>query len=150
MDAIVSVARSHKAGLVGGTLYATTFPCHSCARHIVASGIKKVLYIEPYPKSLALDLHRDAVSEDEKLAPEKVVFLQYSGVAPRNMLALFNAKLTRKGEDGKLRAFDKRTASPLVAVSLDDFPTHEKYVIAEYAQHERDAASGKQAALFDT
>ena len=150
MDAIVSVARSHKPGLDGGTLYATTFPCHSCARHIVASGIRKVLYIEPYPKSLALDLHRDAVSEDEHESVQKVVFLQYSGVAPRNILALFNTKLTRKDADGKLREFDKRTASPLVAVSLDDFPTHEKYVIAEYAQHERDATSEKQAALFDT
>ncbi|MEX3973819.1 anti-phage dCTP deaminase [Paraburkholderia caribensis] len=150
MDAIVSVARSHKAGLLGGTLYATTFPCHSCARHIVASGIKKVLYIEPYPKSLALDLHRDAVSEDESHASEQVVFLQYSGVAPRNFLALFNAKLTRKGDGGKLRPFDRRTAFPLVAVSLDDFPTHEKYVIAEYAQHERDAASDGQAALFES
>lgn len=149
MDAIVSVARSHKPGLDGGTLYATTFPCHSCARHIVASGIRKVLYIEPYPKSLALDLHRDAVSEDEHESAEKVVFLQYSGVAPRNILALFNTKLTRKDADGKLREFDKRTASPLVAVSLDDFPTHEKYVIAEYAQHEREAASEKQAALFN-
>ncbi|MFM0285438.1 anti-phage dCTP deaminase [Paraburkholderia megapolitana] len=155
MDAIVSVARSHKAGLVGGTLYATTFPCHSCARHIVASGVKKVLYIEPYPKSLALELHRDAVSEDGKdatndVATGKVVFLQYSGVAPKNMLRLFNVRLTRKEEGGKLRAFDKRTASPLVAVSLDDFPTHEKYVIAEYAQHERDATTESQAALFES
>lgn len=149
MDAIVSVARAHKPGLDGGTLYATTFPCHSCARHIVASGIRKVLYIEPYPKSLALDLHRDAVSEDEHESSQKVVFLQYSGVAPRNILALFNAKLTRKGADGKLREFDKRTASPLVAVSLDDFPTHEKYVIAEYAQHERHATSERQATLFE-
>ncbi|KAG8154968.1 anti-phage dCTP deaminase [Burkholderia catarinensis] len=149
MDAIVSVARANKPGLLGGTLYATTFPCHSCARHIVASGIAKVLYIEPYPKSLALDLHRDAVSEDGKDAAEKVVFLQYSGVAPKDMLALFNAKLTRKDASGKLRSFDRRTASPLVAVSLDDFPTHEKYVIAEYAQHERDATSGEQAALFE-
>ncbi|WP_374626173.1 anti-phage dCTP deaminase [Pandoraea sp.] len=148
MDAIVSVARSNKAGLSGGTLYATTFPCHSCARHIVASGIARVLYIEPYPKSLALDLHRDAVSEDQHMAPEMVVFLQYSGVAPKNMLPLFKSKLTRKDSDGKLREFDKRTASPLVAVSLDDFPTHEKYVIAEYAKHEENAKQQRQATLF--
>lgn len=149
MDAIVSVARAQKAGIVGGTLYATTFPCHACARHIVASGIKRVLYIEPYPKSLAIDLHRDATSEDESHASKKVVFLQYSGVAPRNMLNFFNARLTRKSDDGKLMSFDKRTARPLVAVSLDDYPTHEKLVIAEYAQHERNASAGEQAALFE-
>ncbi|MDN3612645.1 hypothetical protein QWZ16_23945 [Vibrio ostreicida] len=26
------------------------FPCHNCAKHIVASGIKRVVYVEPYPK----------------------------------------------------------------------------------------------------
>ena len=40
-----------------GTLYCTTFPCHMCAKHIVASGIEKVVFLEPYPKSLAFDLH---------------------------------------------------------------------------------------------
>ncbi len=148
MDAIVSVARANKAGLAGGTLYATTFPCHSCARHIVASGITRVLYIEPYPKSLALDLHRDAISDDESQASKKVVFLQYSGVAPKNMLTFFSTRLTRKSEDGKLRTLDRRTARPLVAVSLDDVPTHERMVIAEYAQNERKAAGAKQATLF--
>jgi cytidine deaminase len=33
------------------TMYTTTFPCHDCARHIVAAGIKRVAYVEPYPKS---------------------------------------------------------------------------------------------------
>ena len=57
MEAILSVARGAKPGLVGSTLYCTTFPCHSCARLIVASGIHKVVYIEAYIKSLAIDLH---------------------------------------------------------------------------------------------
>lgn len=39
----------------------TTFPCHYCARHIVAAGIYEVQYIEPYPKSKALQLHADAI-----------------------------------------------------------------------------------------
>jgi deoxycytidylate deaminase len=34
----------------GATLYVTTFPCHECARHIVISGIRRVVHIEPYPK----------------------------------------------------------------------------------------------------
>jgi deoxycytidylate deaminase len=28
----------------GGKLFCTTYPCHSCARHIVAAGIKEVYY----------------------------------------------------------------------------------------------------------
>ena len=82
MEAIISVARSNKNGLVGATMYSTTFPCHSCARHIVASGIAKVVYIEPYPKSLALGLHTDAITDKETGDKEKVVFLQYEGTAP--------------------------------------------------------------------
>lgn len=137
MDAITSVARTHKAGLLGGTLYSTTFPCHSCARHIVASGINKVFFIEPYPKSLAMELHSDAVSENEGDEGKKVLFLQYSGIAPKNILKLFNAGLTRKDSNGKLRAFDKKDATPVVAVSLDDYATHEKWVIAELEQNEK-------------
>ena len=41
MEAIISVARNGKAGLIVVLLDSTTFPCHSCARHIVAAGIKK-------------------------------------------------------------------------------------------------------------
>src|SRR5205823_3178642 len=53
------------------TLYTTTFPCHQCARLIVTAGIRKVVYIEPYPKSRALDLHRDAiVAYDDATQPE--------------------------------------------------------------------------------
>jgi deoxycytidylate deaminase len=151
MDAIISVARTHKAGLLGGTLYSTTFPCHSCARHIVASGIARVLFIEPYPKSLATELHSDAVSENEADAASKVLFLQFSGIAPKNILKLFklsSARLTRKSDDGKLQKFDKKAAAPVVAVSLDDYSTHEKWVIAELMENEQKASAGNQPALF--
>lgn len=139
MDAITSVARTHKAGLLGGTLYSTTYPCHSCARHIVASGITKVFYIEPYPKSMAIELHSDTTSEDEVDEGKKVLFLQYTGVAPKNILKLFNMGANRKEKSGKLIKFDKKTASPVVAVSLDDYSTHEKMVIAELVDNEKQA-----------
>lgn len=32
-----------------GTLYATTYPCFQCARYIVDSGLKRVVYVEAYP-----------------------------------------------------------------------------------------------------
>jgi len=51
MEAILSVAREGKHSLVGATLYSTVYPCHNCARHIVAAGIKDVIYIHPYKKS---------------------------------------------------------------------------------------------------
>lgn len=84
-----------------------------------------------------MELHSDAVSENEGDEGKKVLFLQYSGIAPKNILKLFNAGLTRKDSNGKLRAFDKKRATPVVAVSLDDYATHEKWVIAELELNEK-------------
>lgn len=88
MDAILSAAT---AGISprGCRLFVTTFPCHYCARHIVASGIYEVQFIEPYPKSKAIDLHSDSITtnHDGWLPPshngDKVLFRPYVGVAPR-------------------------------------------------------------------
>ena len=62
MEAILSVAREGRHSLDGATLYTNTYPCHNCARHIVASGISAVVYIEPYQKSLAIALHHDFIT----------------------------------------------------------------------------------------
>lgn len=147
MDAIISVARTNRPGLQGGILYSTTFPCHSCARHIVASGISTVFFIEPYPKSLATELHSDAITENETNGSDRVVFLQYTGIAPKNILKLFSTKTKRK-ENGALKNFAKDKAAPIVTVSLDDYSTHEKWVIAELADNEK-KSKNKQATLPD-
>ncbi len=63
MNAITDAARLGRR-TAGGTLYCTTFPCHNCAKHIVAAGISRVVFIEPYPKSKALELHYDAITMD--------------------------------------------------------------------------------------
>ncbi|MDV6316255.1 anti-phage dCTP deaminase [Idiomarina sp. HP20-50] len=131
MDAIISIARTNKPGLMGAVLYCTTYPCHSCARHIVASGIKKVFFIEPYPKSLALELHSDSI--DSSNDKGKVQFLQYMGVAPKNMLKLFKVEKGRKAS-GKIEPFDKKKSKPVVRVSLDDYTMHEKLVVARLQQ----------------
>jgi deoxycytidylate deaminase len=137
MEAIISVARSGKSGIVGATLYSTTFPCHNCARHIVASGIKKVIYIEPYPKSLALELHDDSITTDEDQAENKVVFLQYEGVAPRDFIRLFGKSGERK-VNGRFRNVDRRTSVPIARAPLDSFVTREQLIVAKL---------GKQQAL---
>jgi deoxycytidylate deaminase len=141
MEAIISVARGAKPGLVGSTLYCTTFPCHSCARHIVASGITRVIYIEPYTKSLALDLHEDAVSVYEEHAGKRVLFLQYEGVAPRNMGRLFRDRGERK-KDGKLLLRAKKEASPLSKVPLDGFAHREQLIVAAVRQRESAPGGG--------
>jgi len=88
MDALLSAARKGTS-LLATRLFVTTFPCHYCARHIVTAGVDEVQYIEPYPKSLAFNLHKDAIAIEHPdwIAPskggDKVLFRPFSGVAPR-------------------------------------------------------------------
>jgi deoxycytidylate deaminase len=134
MAALISVARGNKAGLHGSTLYCTTFPCHSCARHLVAAGIARVVYIEPYPKSLTLDLHHDSTSI--RTADHRMLLDQYEGVSPRNLLRLFKSEPVARKKDGSLVDFSPGKADPLGSVSLDDFSTHEKRVLARLKEIE--------------
>ena len=101
MDALISIARKGGPSVLGGNLYTTTYPCHNCARHIVAAGIRTVFYVEPYEKSLALELHSDAIASDSDNPDLKhVTFLHFEGVAPRQYQNLFLMLKDRK-HDGK-------------------------------------------------
>lgn len=96
MDAITSLARTGTASTQGKIMFTTTFPCHSCARHIVACGIKEVYYIQPYEKSLALDLHDDAINDINSENPKKVSFIQFDGISPRRYSKFFFSTADRK------------------------------------------------------
>lgn len=134
MEAIISVARNANDGLVGATLYCTTFPCHNCARHIVASGISRVVYVEPYAKSLATKLHDDSLSASAT-AEKHVVYQQYQGVAPRNIDRYFGVRGERK-RLGKLVETPSREAVPVGLAPLDGIAIRETLVIAETASKE--------------
>lgn len=135
MEAILSAARSGAGGLVGSALYTTTYPCHNCARHIVAAGIAKVYFVEPFPKSLALALHSDSISLSEKDSPGKVVFLQYEGVAPKNIIKLFKHGGERK-RGGRLLVKQRKSATPVFQPMLDGFATYEQKIIKELEREE--------------
>jgi deoxycytidylate deaminase len=109
----------------GCTLYVTTFPCHECARHIIAAGINKVYYIEPYAKSLAIELHHDALQLDSETDQTKVPFVPYLGVAPRAYTSLF-AMAVRKRDDGKVIEWDEKCANPRVSGSFWSYIQYEK------------------------
>jgi cytidine deaminase len=82
------------------TMYVTAFPCHECARHVLASGIKIVRYIEPYPKSLAADQYPDSIEVTSTGASgTKLLFEPFVGIAPWQYMNLF-AKNKRKQKDG--------------------------------------------------
>jgi deoxycytidylate deaminase len=93
-------------------LYSTTFPCHNCTRHIIGAGVKRVVYIEPYAKSLTEVLHPEAVSvEGDEERPDRVEFTPYVGVAPRQYLSLFQMP-KRKNPDGTVIRWNKLEAMP--------------------------------------
>ena len=129
MESILSVARDARHSLVKSTLYVTTYPCHNCARHIVAAGIKEVVYIQPYRKSLAVKLHHDAVSEDAR-TPDRTIFNQYEGVAPKHFARLFRARKERKS-CGAVRTDDATLAEPVFQQPLDSFIAYELRVTLE-------------------
>jgi deoxycytidylate deaminase len=94
MGAIIDAARSGIA-VKDSVMHVTTFPCHECARHIIGAGIKKVYFIEPYPKSQAVYLHKDAI-ELEGEDTKKCHFLPFVGVSPRLYTSLFLMGSKRK------------------------------------------------------
>jgi cytidine deaminase len=101
MAAIIDAAR-RGISIDGHSMFVTTFPCHNCTKHIVAAGLKRVIYLEPYPKS-RVHLYREELvpdSADGKEQEGKVVFSVYSGIAPRQYRTLFS--MSERGGKGGL------------------------------------------------
>jgi len=131
MHALLDAAR-RGVPVAGCVLYTTTFPCHNCARHAIGAGISRVVFIEPYGKSRAEDLHRESVRISESATEaddERIVFQPFVGVAPRRYFEMFDAAgrerlghIGRKDSQGKRQPFVKRGAHPVfVDASLDQF-----------------------------
>jgi deoxycytidylate deaminase len=118
MHAIINAGYTAGSKIAGASLFCTTYPCHSCARHIIAAGIKDIYYIEPYRKSLATKLHSDALTENSSDL-KKVRILAYEGVAPRRYLELFEMGSTKRKESGKLIKVQKSKRKPRHEKSLE-------------------------------
>ncbi len=130
MDSIMSLARSTNISSVDKVMYCTTFPCHNCARHIVAAGIKKVIYIEPYEKSLALDLHNDAITHSDNERVNKVVFCNFEGVSPSRYESFFKLSRVRK-EEGKIKNYEITSSPHVDPIYLDSYISYEAKISQE-------------------
>jgi cytidine deaminase len=121
MAAIIDAAR-RGVSIDGGTLYVTTFPCHNCAKHIIAAGLKCVVYLEPYLKSRADHLYQEELicdSADGQKQPGMVVCSAYSGIAPRQYARLFS--MSDRGASSGLHLSDWRAArSALPPICVGD------------------------------
>jgi deoxycytidylate deaminase len=112
--AAITAAVRHGISTHDCIMFTTTFPCHDCAKHIVAAGINRVVYIEPYPKSLVPELYTDSIAVDAHADCEgRVRFEPFVGIAPKRYGDLFALlKRRRKKADGTVATWRRNQAVP--------------------------------------
>jgi deoxycytidylate deaminase len=143
MEALLCCARNGLS-TVGATLYSTTFPCHNCAKHIIAAGVKRVVFVEPYPKSKSLDFHNDAIAIDGTGSTERVEFVPFVGIGPRRFFDLFSMHLgstyplVRKNADtGKAVDWRIEQAQVRIQMSPVSYLELEAQACAQFGQRSR-------------
>jgi deoxycytidylate deaminase len=141
----------------GATLYCTTFPCHGCARHIIAAGMAEVVFIEPYPKSLTqqlydgeIEMSHKPIDEEQRQHVEKVRFRPFHGVAPALYQRVFSYR-DRKDPYGTIATWDPRAATPVGAIygverpSIETAASNSLATILERAKASYAAKKGEAA-----
>lgn len=141
MDALLSCSREG-IKTIGATLYCTTFPCHNCAKHIINAGIKRVVYVEPYPKSKALELHSDSIylktELDAEIDENLIAFEPFTGIGTRRFLDLFSMtlgvgnRLRRKDGNGDIINWSRDNATLRVSLINKNYTELEKVAITKF------------------
>lgn len=130
MAAITDAARRGVA-IKGCSLYTSTFPCHECARHIIAAGIQRVIYVQAYAKSLVRELFPESIAVDHAGDCSPLIsFKPFVGVAPRQYMQLFSMR-ARKDPMGGLIDWRRRSIAPRLRVSSEFYMPSEVGTINE-------------------
>lgn len=111
MNAITDAARFRRS-THGATLYCTTMPCHMCTKLIIAAGIVRVVYVQPYVKSLTSELFKDSVVFEGADNDHRVNFCSLKGVTPAGFKIAFAKNSKRKNSDGSAKSWEKPNALP--------------------------------------
>lgn len=139
MSAITDAARLGRP-IGGATLYCTTFPCHICAKHIVAAGLNRVVFLEPYPKSHAIDLHGDSITYSDQKSRDKVLFEPFIGISPRRYRDIFE-KGKRKDKSGQAKTWFEGRPAPRVEDRSSSYLENEDAAIALVAPKKKQSPS---------
>jgi deoxycytidylate deaminase len=115
--AVVTDAARRGVSLAGATMYGTTFPCHNCAKSIVAAGVREVVYIEPYPKSQVARLFHDSIAT-ERDGGGKVRFSPFVGIAPHRFSEFFEMT-DRKDDNGLVKKWDEMRSAARPRIPSD-------------------------------
>lgn len=116
MSALMDAARLGRS-VKGATIYVTTFPCHNCAKHIIASGIKRIVYIEPYAKSKAVELSGDSLTTYKK-SLDKVVLEHFHGISPARYREIFAKPNKRRDEKNNIKEWHYDSPRPMISQVL--------------------------------
>jgi deoxycytidylate deaminase len=147
MEAILAAGRIG-VPIKGHSLYSTTFPCHNCAKLIIAAGVRRVVYIEPYPKSLAIELHWDSIylgnnPPEKKRWATPVKFEPFVGVGPRKYMDFFSlststgGQINRKDDFGHPIQWSPKTAiprTPMLPLSYLERETQASAIIDSFGE----------------
>lgn len=159
MHAISQAAAVGRA-IKNARMYCTTFPCHGCARHIISSGIREVIYIEPYPKSLTLQLYSKEIevthspneSRIEATATNQpVLFRAFHGISPNLYQRVFKQR-DRKDSSGYIVKWNPKVALPVGATFGVDRPKIEmaaSMAVEEIYRSLTDASRGEKTEQVD-
>lgn len=134
MNALADAARFRRS-TSGATLYCTTMPCHMCAKLIIAAGVSKVVYVQPYTKSLVEELFGDSVVVDQ-IKPQKdmVLFQSLKGVTPNGFRIAFRKTEKRKEGDGKAISWDTQKAKPIFLSTFAYYQPIEAKAVSQFTQ----------------
>lgn len=133
MAAITDAARLG-IPIKGTELFTTTFPCHMCAKHIVASGIDRVIFLEPYPKSLATELHSDSIEiagadRGQYSSFPSVKFEHFFGITPRRYREFFE-RTRRKDDGGNFQNYKNGRKRPFVDIKSPFYMKFEEDILS--------------------
>jgi deoxycytidylate deaminase len=148
MSALADAARQG-ISVMGGTLFCTTFPCHLCAKQIIAAGLAKVVFLEPYPKSLATDLHSDAICVEggdrgHYQSYSCVEFEHFCGVTPRRYREIFERGKRKKDKDGSFIEYMNGEPSPIVDIKYPFYHELEAFITNPLMKTLQDYASDEE------
>jgi hypothetical protein len=104
-----------------------------CAKHIVGAGIARMIFLEPYPKSLAVELHADSIEAERGDRGRyegfpAVKFEHFYGVTPRRYREFFE-RGKRKTADGKFAPYAGGVAKPFVDIKYPFYVDLERRVL---------------------
>lgn len=113
-EAAICDAARRGVSTQGSILYCTTFPCHLCIKHIIAAGIKEVVYIEPYVKSMAKELFDGLIKDKATSDDSKLVKLRpFTGVSPKRYRYVFAKSKQDRKDKSRIINWSLQNSSPV-------------------------------------